>query len=76
MTLGRTKLNLSNAFFDPAFMKEKLGYELYQTAGLPTPGVGWANVTLNVEGIARRFGTAGGVYRLEGDVFVKFTKDG
>ena len=48
---GRTKLTLSNAFLDSAFMKEKLGYELYYAAGLATPGVGWANVTLTVEGV-------------------------
>lgn len=47
---GRTKINLSNSFLDSAFMKEKLAYELYQTAGLATPGVGWANVTLSIEG--------------------------
>ena len=47
---GKTKLNLSNAFLDTAFMKEKLGYELYRAAGMPTPGVGWAHVTLTVEG--------------------------
>jgi len=48
---GRTKLNLSNSFLDPAFMKEKLGYELYRAAGLATPGVGWANVTLTIGGV-------------------------
>ena len=37
---GRTKINLSNAFLDSAFMKEKLGYEIYRAAGIPTPGVG------------------------------------
>jgi len=47
---GRTKLNLSNAFLDSAFMKEKLAYELYKSAGLATPGVGWANVTLTIDG--------------------------
>lgn len=47
---GRTKINLSNAFLDASYMKEKLGYELYQAAGLPTPGVGWANVTLTIGG--------------------------
>lgn len=47
---GRDKLNLSNAIFDSAFMKEKLAYELYESAGLATPGVGWANVTLTVAG--------------------------
>lgn len=47
---GRNKLNLSNALFDSAFMKEKLAYGLYKSAGLATPGVGWANVTLTVDG--------------------------
>lgn len=45
---GRDKLNLSNSFLDSAFMKEKLAYDLYKKAGLATPGVGWANVTLTV----------------------------
>ena len=49
---GRTKLNLSNAFLDSAFMKEKLAYELYRAAGLPTPQTGWANVVLSVDGLA------------------------
>ena len=51
---GRTKIYLSNAFLDSAFMKEKLGYEIYQATGIPTPGVGWAAVTLTVEGIAEK----------------------
>ena len=51
---GRTKLNFSNAFLDSAFMKEKLGYELYHAAGMPTPGVGWADVTLTIEGLAKK----------------------
>ena len=51
---GRTKLNFSNAFVDPAYMKEKLGYEIYRAAGLPTPGVGWAHVTLTIEGMLER----------------------
>ena len=48
---GQTKLNLSNSFLDPAFLKEKLGYELYRAAGLTTPGVGWANLTLTIGGV-------------------------
>lgn len=48
---GRTKFNLSTSFQDPAFMKEKLAYEVYRAAGLPTPGTGWAKVTLSVEGV-------------------------
>lgn len=51
---GRTKLNLSNAFLDPAFMKEKLAYDIYRAAGLATPGVGWANITLTVEGLVEK----------------------
>lgn len=53
---GRDKLNLSNAMLDTAFMKEKLAYELYKSAGLATPGVGWANVTLTVDGKAEPLG--------------------
>ena len=59
---GRTKLNLSNAFLDSAFMKEKLAYELYSAAGLATPGVGWASVTLSIEGLREKIGL--GVYVL------------
>ncbi len=47
---GRTKFNLSNSYLDPAFMKEKLAYEVYQAAGIPTPGSGWAKVSLSIEG--------------------------
>ena len=47
---GRTKLNLSNSFKDSTYLREKLGYEIFQAAGLPTPGVGWAHVTLTVAG--------------------------
>ncbi len=57
---GRTKINLSNAFLDSAFMKEKLAYEIYRSAGLATPGVGWANVTLSIDNKK----TALGVYVL------------
>ena len=51
---GRTKVNLSNAYLDPAFMKEKLAYEIYQAAGIPTPGTGWAKVTLSIEGVLEK----------------------
>ncbi|YCM43115.1 CotH kinase family protein [Verrucomicrobiaceae bacterium 227] len=51
---GRTKFNLSTSFQDPAFMKEKLAYEVYHAAGLPTPGTGWAKVTLSVEGVMEK----------------------
>ncbi len=51
---GRTKLNLSNSFLDSAYMKEKLAYEVYRAAGIPTPGVGWAAVTLSIEGVTAK----------------------
>lgn len=51
---GRSKLNFSNAFKDPSFLKEKLGYEIFRDAGLPTPGVGWARVHLTVRGLHER----------------------
>ncbi len=47
---GRTKFNLSNSYLDPSYMKEKLAYEVYRAAGIPTPGVGWAKVNLTIEG--------------------------
>ena len=51
---GRTKLNLSNSYLDSAFMKEKLAYELYRAAGIKTPGVGWATLTLTIEGVTEK----------------------
>jgi spore coat protein CotH len=47
---GKTKLNLSNSFKDSTFLREKLGYEMFHAAGLPTPGVGWAHVWLTIDG--------------------------
>ena len=46
---GRTKLNLSTSFKDPAYVREKLGYDIYKAAGIPVPGVGWGTVTLHFE---------------------------
>ena len=46
---GRTKVNLSNAFLNSAYMKEKLACEVYRAAGMATPGVGWAHVILTIE---------------------------
>lgn len=52
---GRTKLNLSNSFKDASYLREKLGYEIFQAAGLSVPGVGWVHLTLTVEGeVAKR----------------------
>ena len=47
---GKTKLNLSNSFKDSTYLREKLGYEIFHAAGLPTPGVGWAHVWLTIDG--------------------------
>ncbi len=47
---GRTKVNFSNAFKDPSYLREKIGYEVFAAAGLPTPGVGWAEVFVTVTG--------------------------
>jgi tetratricopeptide (TPR) repeat protein len=48
---GCSKLNLSNVFADPTYLREKIGYEIFQAAGLPTPGVGWARLTLSIDGL-------------------------
>ncbi|MEC9092535.1 MAG: CotH kinase family protein [Planctomycetota bacterium] len=69
---GRTKFNLSNSFLDSAYMKEKLAYELFKKAGLATPGVGWANVTLTIEGVEDSVPL--GLYVLIEQVDAKFLK--
>ncbi|MEO2023677.1 MAG: CotH kinase family protein [Pirellulaceae bacterium] len=51
---GKTKLNLSNSFKDSTYLREKLGYEIFHAAGLPTPGVGWAHVWLTIDGQRQR----------------------
>jgi spore coat protein H len=51
---GKTKLNLSNSFKDSTYLREKLGYEIFHAAGLPTPGVGWAHVWLTIDGQHQR----------------------
>ena len=69
---GRTKLNLSNAFLDSAYMKEKLGYEVYRAAGIVTPGVGWAHVTLSIQGDREVQNRDLGIYVLIEQVDAKF----
>ena len=69
---GRTKLNLSNSFLDSAFMKEKLAYEVYRAAGVATPNVGWAAVTLTIEGLVEKQPL--GVYVLVEQVDKQFIK--
>ncbi|WP_145420704.1 CotH kinase family protein [Planctomycetes bacterium K23_9] len=68
---GRDKLNLSNAMLDSAFMKEKLAYGLYESAGLAAPEVGWANVTLTVDGKTEPLG----IYVLIEQVDKQFMKN-
>jgi len=68
---SRTKLNFSNAFLDSAYMKEKLAYDLYRSAGIPTPSVGWADVTLSIDGKKRPLG----VYVLVEQVDKRFLKE-
>ncbi len=46
---GLDSLNLNNAFKDPAFVREKVYYELAAAAGLPAPRVNYAAVTINGE---------------------------
>ncbi|MFK7765664.1 MAG: CotH kinase family protein [Mariniblastus sp.] len=68
---GRTKLNFSNAFLDSSYMKEKLAYDLYRAAGIPTPSVGWANVTLSIDGKKKTLG----IYVLVEQVDKRFLKE-
>ena len=47
---GYRKLNFSNGFKDPALMREKMAYDLFQKAGVPAPRAGYAKLYLTVEG--------------------------
>lgn len=44
---GLTKLTLNNMVQDPSYIHEALSYRLFRAVGVPTPRVGYANVTLN-----------------------------
>jgi hypothetical protein len=44
---GIKKLNLNNGFSDPSFIRETLGYELFEQMGLPTPRRAFADVWVN-----------------------------
>ena len=48
--LGYNKVKLSNAIFDPTFVKENIGY-LTQSYYLPTPETGYMSVTINGQGL-------------------------
>jgi len=44
---GITKFTLNNMVQDPSYIHEALSYRLFRAVGVPTPRVGYANVTLN-----------------------------
>ena len=44
---GLKKLNLNNGFSDPSFIRETLGYELFEQMNLPTPRRAFADVWVN-----------------------------
>jgi spore coat protein H len=44
---GVRKIHLNNSVEDPSFLKEQIGSEIFERAGIPTPRVGHARVTLN-----------------------------
>lgn len=44
---GITKFTLNNMVQDPSYIHEALTYRLFRAVGVPTPRVGYANVTLN-----------------------------
>ena len=46
---GLKKLNFSNSFKDPTFMREKLFFDLCRAQGVPAPRANYANVKYNGE---------------------------
>jgi len=44
---GVKKLNFNNGFSDPTFIREVLGYELFEQIGLPAPRTAYADVWVN-----------------------------
>jgi spore coat protein CotH len=44
---GIKKLNLNNGFSDPSFIRETIGYELFEQMDLPTPRRAFADVWVN-----------------------------
>jgi hypothetical protein len=61
---GLTRLTLNNAVSDPSYVKQCLGYSLFEQAGVPASRCGFAHVTVNgqdlglyvnVESIDKRF---------------------
>jgi len=46
---GLTQLNLNNSFADPSFMREYLGYQIFEKMGVKVPAFCYANVYVNGE---------------------------
>lgn len=46
---GLRRLHLNNSVQDPSYLNEYIGSELFRAAGIPTPRVAWATVSLNEE---------------------------
>ncbi len=44
---GIKKMNLNNGFMDPSFIRDILGYELFDKMGLPTPRASLADIWVN-----------------------------
>jgi spore coat protein CotH len=44
---GVKKLNFNNGFSDPAFIREVLGYELFEQMGIPTPRSSFVDLWVN-----------------------------
>lgn len=44
---GLQKIHLNNSVEDPSYLNERIGSELFRTANVPAPRVGWALVELN-----------------------------
>ena len=44
---GYHKISLNNSVQDPSYLTEKICRELFESAGVPAPHVGWAKVELN-----------------------------
>ena len=48
---GYQKLNFSNGFKDPSFLREKLAYHLFQKLDVPAPRTVFAKLYLTVDGV-------------------------
>jgi spore coat protein H len=70
---GLTKLNLANCVTDPSMLREALSYEMFREAGIPSPRVGFARVSLTVPGDFEK--KSCGLYTVVEQVDKRFLKD-